>query len=93
VTFLTYEADAQVLFDGQEIADDAAVKLLYLALKNITKDWKMSAREWKSAMNQFAILFADRFFPVYNTQPCFTQKIADRFGKMALRSLPRVVTL
>lgn len=41
--------------------DDAAVKLLYLALKNITKDWKMSAREWKSAMNQFAILFADRF--------------------------------
>ena len=43
--------------------DDAAVKLLYLALKNITKDWKMSAREWKSAMNQFAILFADRFMP------------------------------
>jgi putative transposase len=41
--------------------DDAAVKLLYLALKNITKDWKMSAREWKSAMSQFAILFADRF--------------------------------
>ncbi len=43
--------------------DDAAVKLLYLALRNITKDWKMSAREWKSAMNQFAILFADRFMP------------------------------
>ena len=43
--------------------DEAAVKLLYLALKNITKDWKMSAREWKSAMNQFAILFADRFMP------------------------------
>lgn len=41
--------------------DDAAIKLLYLALRNITKDWKMSAREWKSAMNQFAILFADRF--------------------------------
>ena len=43
--------------------DDAALKLLYPALKNITKDWKMSAREWKSAMNQFAILFADRFMP------------------------------
>ena len=41
--------------------DDAAIKLLYLALRNITKDWKMSAREWKSAMNQFAILFAGRF--------------------------------
>ena len=43
--------------------DDAAVKLLYLALRNITKEWKMSAREWKAAMNQFAILFADRFIP------------------------------
>jgi len=42
---------------------DAALKLLYLALKKITRDWKMSAREWKSAMNQFAILFADRFMP------------------------------
>lgn len=43
--------------------DDAAVKLLYLALRNITKEWKMSAREWKAAMNQFAILFANRFMP------------------------------
>jgi transposase-like protein len=43
--------------------DEAAVKLLYLALRNITKDWKMSAREWKTAMNQFAIVFADRFEP------------------------------
>ena len=43
--------------------DDAAVKLLYLALKKITRDWKMSAREWKWAMDQFAILFAERFLP------------------------------
>ena len=42
---------------------DAAVKLLYLALRDITKDCKLSAREWKSAMSQFAILFADRFIP------------------------------
>jgi putative transposase len=48
---------------GHFLNDDAAIKLLYLALRNITKDWKMSAREWKSAMNQFAILFADRFMP------------------------------
>jgi transposase-like protein len=32
-----------------------------LALRNITKEWKMSAREWKSAMTQFAILFPERF--------------------------------
>ncbi|MHB8535815.1 MAG: IS256 family transposase [Sulfuricaulis sp.] len=41
--------------------DDAATKLIYLALRNITKEWKMSAREWKSAMTQFAILFPERF--------------------------------
>lgn len=48
---------------GHFPSDDAAVKLLYLALKNITNDWKMSAREWKSVMNQFAIIFAERFIP------------------------------
>jgi transposase-like protein len=48
---------------GHFPSDDAAVKLLYLALRNITKEWKMSAREWKAAMNQFAIVFADRFVP------------------------------
>jgi putative transposase len=41
--------------------DDAAIKLLYLAIRNITKDWTMPPREWRSAMNQFAILFGDRF--------------------------------
>lgn len=41
--------------------DEAAVKLIYLALRNITKEWKMSAREWKAAMTQFAILFPERF--------------------------------
>lgn len=43
--------------------DAAAMKLLYLALRNITKDWKVSEGEWKSAMIQFAIRFADRLMP------------------------------
>lgn len=38
-------------------SDEAASKLIYLALRNITKQWKMSTREWKSAMTQSAILF------------------------------------
>ena len=38
-------------------SDEAASKLIYLALRNITKQWKMSTRDWKSAMTQFAILF------------------------------------
>ena len=40
--------------------DEAATKLLYLAIRNQTAKWKMAPREWASAMNQFAILFDDR---------------------------------
>src|SRR5438270_5319164 len=41
--------------------DEAATKLLWLALRNITATWVRGARTWKEAMNQFAILYADRF--------------------------------
>ena len=41
--------------------DESALKLLYLGLKNISKRWTMPIRVWKQALNQFAILFADRF--------------------------------
>ena len=41
--------------------DIAISKLLYLALKNIEKKWTMPIRNWKEALNQFAIIFADRF--------------------------------
>jgi len=40
--------------------DEAAVKLLYLSLKNIQKKWTMPARDWGKALNQFAILYKDR---------------------------------
>jgi putative transposase len=46
---------------GHFPSDDAASKLIWLALRNITADWGRAAREWKEAMNQFAIMFADRF--------------------------------
>jgi putative transposase len=41
-------------------SDEAMFKLIYLALKNIEKKWTMPIRDWKSALNQFSILFADR---------------------------------
>ena len=41
--------------------DDAAIKLLWLALRNVLAKNVRSAFDWKSAMNQFAILFGDRF--------------------------------
>lgn len=44
--------------------DEAATKLLYLALRNVTAKWKNAGREWKPALTQFAVLFADRFAAV-----------------------------
>ena len=41
--------------------DEAAAKLLYLALKNASKKWNLPSRTWKQALNQFAVLFEDRF--------------------------------
>lgn len=41
--------------------DEAVTKLLYLAMRNISKKWTMPIRSWKEALNQFAIIFADRF--------------------------------
>ena len=46
---------------GHFPSDDAANKLIWLALRNITADWGRAAQGWKVAMNQFAILYADRF--------------------------------
>jgi len=46
---------------GHFPSDDAATKLIWLALRNITEDWGRSATTWKNAMNQFAIAYGDRF--------------------------------
>lgn len=46
---------------GHFPSDEAAAKLIWLALRNITAKWSRSAHDWKQAMNQFAILYEDRF--------------------------------
>ena len=46
---------------GHFPTDEAATKLIWLALRNITSNWSRAAHDWKTAMNQFAILYADRF--------------------------------
>ena len=46
---------------GHFPSDDAAAKLIWLALRNITATWSRAAKEWKLAMNQFAILYEERF--------------------------------
>jgi putative transposase len=48
---------------GHFPSDDAATKLLSLALRNIMDGKVRSTREWRMAMNQFAALYGDRFRP------------------------------
>jgi putative transposase len=40
--------------------EEAALKLLYMALERISKKWTMSVQNWRAAMQRFAILFGDR---------------------------------
>jgi putative transposase len=46
---------------GHFPTDEAATKLIWLALRNITAEWSKAAHHWKSALNQFAIVYEDRF--------------------------------
>lgn len=40
--------------------DEAAFKLVYLAMRNISKKWTMPIKDWKPALNRFAIEFEGR---------------------------------
>ena len=40
--------------------NDSVFKLLYLALRNISKKWTMPIRHWKKALNHFVIMFEER---------------------------------
>jgi putative transposase len=41
--------------------DEAALKVVFLAIQNVAQKWTMPIRDWKAALNQFAILFESRF--------------------------------
>ncbi len=45
---------------GSFPTEDAAMKLLYLALTDAAKKWTMPIHDWKPALNRFLILFGDR---------------------------------
>ena len=50
---------------GQFPSDEAALKLLWLAIRNITIKWGSATHFWKAAMQQFAILYEERFTDAY----------------------------
>ena len=43
------------------VLSEVATKLIWLALRNITATWARASPHWKAAMNQFAILYKERF--------------------------------
>ena len=42
-------------------SDEAASKLLFLVLREVSQNWKMAPREWNAARTQFAVISGDRF--------------------------------
>jgi putative transposase len=46
---------------GHFPSEEAAMKLIWLQLREVTQKWKKAAREWHSAKAQFGLLFGDRF--------------------------------
>ena len=41
--------------------DESAIKIVYLAIEKASQKWTMPIRNWKPAMNRFAIEYGDRF--------------------------------
>jgi len=45
---------------GHFPTEEALMKVLYLAIKGVSKKWTMPVRDWKLALNRFAIMFPER---------------------------------
>ncbi|WP_255474928.1 transposase [Pusillimonas sp. ANT_WB101] len=46
--------------------DESATKLFWLAIRNITVEWESAADQWTPSMQQFAILYEERFTQAYS---------------------------
>ena len=57
---LNYTLRKVIKTKGHFPTEDAATKLLFLALRNAEKKWSVAPKMWKSALNQFAIHFEGR---------------------------------
>ncbi|MFT5940379.1 MAG: putative transposase, partial [Paraglaciecola sp.] len=44
-------------------SDDAAMKMVYLAVQSVSKKWTMPIRDWKAALNRFMIEFEEQLTP------------------------------
>jgi transposase-like protein len=40
---------------------DSALKLIYMAIHEASKRWTIAIKNWKAALNHFAVMFEGRF--------------------------------
>jgi transposase-like protein len=43
--------------------EDSALKIVFMAIREASRKWKLPIKHWKQALNHFAILFEDRLPP------------------------------
>ena len=58
---LTSKIRRAVRTRGHFPRDEAAAKLIYLALNATSREWTRSVRQWHAVKSQFSIMFEDRF--------------------------------
>lgn len=46
---------------GHFPTEEALMKVLYLSIRQVSKKWTLPIRDWKQALNRFAIMYPDRF--------------------------------
>ena len=46
---------------GHFSTEDSLMKVLYLSIRGVSKKWNLPVRDWKLALNRFAIMFPGRF--------------------------------
>lgn len=51
---------------GAFVSDQALLKLLYLAYKNISSKWRITSQKWGLTLQQLYLLFPDRLPPIEN---------------------------
>ncbi len=62
---------------GHFPSDESALKLIWLALRDVVAKWTGSRHDWKSAMAQFALLYPERFSIGNRDLTRFTHEIPD----------------
>jgi putative transposase len=58
---LNFQVRKVIKTKGHFPSEEAAAKLMYLAIRNIEAEWKRPPMFWQSAIGYFAVHFAGRF--------------------------------